>query len=155
LVHTGVVRLLFVPEEKEVHIQSEAVAGPNAYATNQWIRSYRTLGRGVLPEPYIFIEDYKPRSHLATDHRMNEAVSAMKRETRGTALLNTGVKKVVKQPLMELLGVWKFHTVTNHQDLRSAARIALYGMVKSETLNKVLYSVVDDHLVGRAWRVHQ
>jgi hypothetical protein len=56
---------------------------------------------------------------------------------------------------MELLGVWKFHTVTNHQDLRSAARIALYGMVKSETLNKVLYSVVDDHLVGRAWRVHQ
>jgi hypothetical protein len=86
---------------------------------------------------------------------MTEAVTNFQRETRGTVLLNTGVKKTIKRPLMELLGCWAFTTTTHHQDLRSAARIALYGMVKNDTLNQVLYSVVRDHLEGRTWHVHQ
>jgi hypothetical protein len=154
LVHTGVVRLVFVPQSREVLVQHEAVVGPNAYAVDQWIRRHSSVGRGVLPQPYIFIEGYKPRSNFGSDIRMTEAVQDMKRETRGSVLLNTGVKKVVKQPLMELLGVWKFSTVTNHQDLRSAARIALLGMLKNDTLNEVVAEVVKCHLVGKAWRVH-
>jgi hypothetical protein len=85
---------------------------------------------------------------------MLAAVADMRRETRGTVLNNTGVKKVVRQPLMELLGVWKFSTTTHHQDLRSAARIALLGMLKHQELNRLLTEVVKDNLEGRGWRVH-
>ena len=153
LVHSGVVRLVFVPDDEEIVVEHEAVVGPNAYAAGQWIRR-NNLGRGVLPQPFIWIEGYKPRSHYGTDHRMHSAVQDFKRETNGTVLLNTGVKKVVKQPLMEVLGCWKFSTTTHHQDLRSAARIALLGMLKHEGLNKLLAEVVKAHLEGRAWRVH-
>jgi hypothetical protein len=65
-----------------------------------------------------------------------------------------GVKKVVKSPLMELLGVWDFRLKTHHQDLRSAARIALLGMLKDDHLNKLLTDVVADHLRGENWNVH-
>jgi hypothetical protein len=75
---------------------------------------------------------------------------------KATVVLNTGVKKIVKRPLMELLGVWSFATGTHHQDLRSAARIALYGMLKHEPLNRLLSDVVRDHLRGEDWDVrHQ
>ena len=71
-----------------------------------------------------------------------------------TVLPNMGVKKVVRRPLMELLGAWKFSTVTHHQDLRSAARIALLGMLKDPHMNRLLFDVVLDHIEGRTWRVH-
>jgi hypothetical protein len=154
LVHTGVVRFVFVPRHREVLLQHEAITGPNAYAVGQWIKSSAILGLGVLPQPFIWIEDYKPRSHFGTDPKMLAAVADMRRETRGTVLNNTGVKKVVRQPLMELLGVWKFSTTTHHQDLRSAARIALLGMLKHQELNRLLTEVVKDNLEGRGWRVH-
>lgn len=54
---------------------------------------------------------------------------------------------------MNLLGVWKFSTVTHHQDLRSAARIALFGMLKNEETNRLLADVVADHLKGSDWDV--
>jgi hypothetical protein len=43
--------------------------------------------------------------------------------------------------------------VTNHQDLRSAARIALLGMAKNEETNGVLASVVSAHLNNNPWTV--
>lgn len=147
LVHTGVVRLLFVPSVREVHLEHEAIAGPDAKATADWIST------GEFVEPTVFIEGYRPRSHFNSDAQMTAAVQQIRAATGGRVLLNTGVKKVVKQPLMELLGCWKFSTVTHHQDLRSAARIALLGMLKQESFNVLLTSVVRDHLAGRTWRV--
>lgn len=154
LVHTGVVRLLFTPESQAITVEHEAVAGPDTAATGRWIRDLQVGGPGFNPKPHIFVEGYRPRSHFSTDERMTEAVQNMRRELDATVLLNTGVKKVVKQPLMELLGVWKFSTSTHHQDLRSAARIALLGMLKNELLNRLLTDVVRAHLAGRPWRVH-
>lgn len=155
LVHTGVVELTFSSDLKTIEVQHEAVAGPDARAVNDFITrpvdNPKMWGGGP---PAIFIEKYQPRSHLNTDARMIEAVTAMRQALPGSAvLLNTGVKKVIHQKLMELLGVWRFTTTTHHQDLRSAARIALFGMVKDDELNTVLADVVRDHLAGRTWDV--
>lgn len=148
LVHTGVVDLLFQPDHHHITVTHEAIAGPDGQAIRRWVD-----GR-YGPAPITFIEGYRPRSHLHTDAEMTKAVLEMKKALPGSkVLLNTGVKKVVKQPLMELLGCWKFSTVTHHQDLRSAARIALLGMLKSEPLNRLLTQVVTDHLRGETWHV--
>jgi len=155
LVHTGVVRMLFDPDNRVITTEHEAVAGPDATAVAFWAagRGTRLQLHELLPWRVVFIEGYRPRSNLNSDARMVEAVSQMRAATKGTVLLNTGVKKVVKRDLMELLGVWKFGTVTHHQDLRSAARIAILGMLKDEALNRLVYDVVDDHLKGRTWTV--
>ena len=148
LVHTGVVRLVFRPDEKAVDVAHQAIVGPDAAAVRAW----------AVPDPHdwprIFIEKYQPRSHFAGDVRMVEAQANLKtRLPSAQLLLNTGVKQVVRKSLMELLGIWRFTTVTNHQDLRSAGRIALYGMLKDEELNRLLADVVRDQLKGDDWDV--
>lgn len=152
LVHTGVVDLLFVPADRRIEVETVAIVGPDVQAAQVWINK----GRQRSAFQHIYIEGYRPRSNFGTDTKMVAAVQALKAGLpTSTILLNHGVKKVVKQPLMELLGVWKFGTVTHHQDLRSAARIALFGMLKQEPLNRLLTTVVRDHLEGRTWDVQQ
>jgi len=149
LVHTGCVRMVFVPLARTILVEHLVVVGPDAVAVRDWARG---------PQPYgvprqIYIEDYKPRHHYAPDMQMVAAVSEMRKVVAGHLLMNTGVKKVVRRQLMDLLGVWSFSTVTHHQDLRSAARIGIYGMLKHAVMNELLADVVADHLKGRTWQV--
>lgn len=147
LVHTGVVGLLFDDTNHSISVTSLAVSGPDAHVVSASIPQY---GKA----PAIFIEGYRPRSHLQQDKQMAQAVTDMKRALPGSIVLdNTGVKKVIRQSLMELVGCWRFTTPTHHQDLRSAARIALLGMCKDEEMNRLLATVVADHLDGRTWNV--
>jgi hypothetical protein len=146
LVHTGVVRLWFEPRHREITVDHYVVLGPDGKVVNQWVRQE--------PHPEIFIEGYRPRSNLNSDERMVKGVAAIALATKGKVLNNTGVVKVVKPQLLELIGAWRFSTPTHHQDLRSAARIAVLGMLKNDTHNALLTSVVRDHLRGRTWRVH-
>ena len=148
LVHTGCVRLRFWPGEKRAEIEHAVFSGTSPAPVRDW-----TLAPGLRIQPRIFIEGYRPRSHLGTDEKMVTAVNQLKLATGGKVLLNEGVKKVIRPELMKLLEVWFFTTPTHHQDLRSAARIALFGMVKDEHLNQVLADVVRDHLDGRSWQV--
>lgn len=149
LVHTGVVLMYFDPDNREITVDTEAVVGPDADALKTWLRA------SAAPTARVFIEGYRPRSNLNSDARMIKAVSDMRDATKGKVLLNTGVKKVVKEPLMRMLGVWKFSTVTHHQDLRSAARIALLGMLRDPELNHLLADITRDHLDGSPWDVQQ
>ena len=143
--------MLFVPEVRNIVINSAVFAGPDATAVALWLAKHWSYGR---PPTATFIEQYRPRVGYAQDVRMVEAQQkfrgAMK---RAKFINNTGSKKVVKRELMELLGVWKFSTPTHHQDLRSAARIAVFGMLKDDELNAVVTAVVKDHLDGRTWHV--
>lgn len=144
LVHTGVVSMTFDRTIKTVWVASYVIDGPDAAAV-----------KAVLePRAVVFIEGYRPRSNFSTDARMAAAVTDMRKATGGAVLQNMGVKKIVKSPLMEMLHVWKFDQVTHHQDLRSAARIALFGMLKDDHLNQLLTTVVADHLSGEDWDVH-
>lgn len=146
LVDTGAVHLLFLPEISTWQVDYAAFAGNKEIAeTIAWCRQW--------PYDGLFIEAYKPRSHFGTDPKMTALVHELKRGlTKSVTLDNTGVKKVITQELMDLLGVWKFTQTTHHQDLRSAARIGLYGMVKNADWNPVLAQLVEDFIENRPWR---
>lgn len=154
LVHTGVVALMFEPIACRIHVAFEVVDGPNAREVDVWVNHWQQYYDVPQRDTHVFIEGYKPRSHFNSDARMVKAVSDMGTTLKGSkVLLNTGVKQVIRQPLMDLLEVWDFPVTTHHQDLRAAARIALLGMVKNVDLNILLAQFVHDHVKGETWNV--
>jgi hypothetical protein len=151
IVHTGVVSLDFNVEDRELDIHAAAIDGPNALATGLQIQQWHPDRQ--LTALDIFIEWYRPRSGFSVDERMVQANGQFRTVLHGNLLRNTGVKKVVTQELMELLHCWKFSTTTHHQDIRSAARIAILGMMLDPALNQVLYTFTTDNIDGRDWNV--
>lgn len=148
LVHTGVVHMHFDRVDRVLTNRRLVVEGVQPLEILEWLVANK------LSADAIFIEGYRPRSNYGTDTKMLEAVKDYKNTLRNTVVLqNMGVKKIIKQDLMELLSVWTFSTTTNHQDLRSAARIALLGMVKNAQYNEVLSYFVSSHLLGSPWDV--
>lgn len=148
LVHTGVVRLLFKQPAKELLIETHVIDGLDAEAVNEW--TYQT----GLPRPKVYVEKYRPRQNLSADTRMVQGERDLKREIPAAILLsNTGVKKVATEPLMRAMGLWSFKQSTHHQDLRSAARIAVLGMMKDEALNVTLSDLIRAHLNGKPWTI--
>jgi len=153
LVHTGLVRMVFDSAQRSVSLEHEVISGAQppedqGKQANLWAKQ-----QPPKRPAYVYIEGYKPRHHYGSDPKMIALANEMRRWTGGKVLLNTGVKKVVKKDLMILLGVWSFGTVTHHQDLRAAARIALLGMLKDPALNRVLADIVRDHLNGQTWAI--
>ena len=149
LVHTGVVSMVFIPADKELVVRHLVVDGPDPEAVKEWVaNTHPNL------KPFIFVERYVPRQRLSTDERMVKAEAAFVAGMPDARWIrNTDVKRVVSPELMQLLRVWQFPTVTHHQDLRSAARIGLYGMMKFTELNKILADFVAAHLDGNPWKV--
>lgn len=151
LVHTGIVMLDFDIEKSQLTVDHRMVKGLNS------VQARIDVATMTKHKPYptidIFIEWYRPRSNFSVDERMIQANSEFARDLGGFLLRNTGVKKIVTQELMELAHVWSFPTKTHHQDLRSAARIALLGMMLDPALNKVLYTFATDNTKGRTWNV--
>ena len=151
LVHTGIVLVDFDFEKRQLTVDNRAVKGLDSAVARQEIEAM------AKHKPYstldIFIEWYRPRSGFSVDEQMVQANSDFRRDLNGQLLRNTGVKKVVTRELMELVHVWSFLTSTHHQDLRSAARIALLGMMLNPALNKVLYTFATDNTDGRNWDV--
>lgn len=149
LVDTGVVGLTFKPGLRQLHIEHIVYPGTDFAGLSDWIyQSHRPA------KQFVFIEKYTPRLKLDSDQRMVQAEQTLRQALPDSKVLpNTGIKRVIPQQLMEVFGVWSWPTVTHHQDLRSAARIALLGMVKEPRLNSIMADVVRDHLEGRPWRV--
>lgn len=146
LVHTGLVHLGFDQHDKVISVGATVISGLDAVA----------VARTIQPMGYehMFIEAYRPRSNYGQDQRMVEGVREIHKALPGSVVLpNTGVKKVVRPALLKLLGVNTFGLRTNHDDLRSAARIAVLGMLKDPTMNTLLSDIVHDHLEGAPWDV--
>lgn len=147
LVHTGLVLIQLFPDDHSLRIREAVVEGIDVekislQVTDLW---------GV--NEHIVIESFRTRSNFAQDDEMRQGVTLLKSALPNAQLLdNMGVKQVVKPDLMKLLGVWNFATRSNHQDLRSAARIALLYMLKLHDFNTVLASIVEDHLKGETWK---
>lgn len=151
LVHTGIVMLDFRLEQRELTVDHRVVDGLDSRAARQEVESM--AGHKPYSTLDIFIEWYRPRSGFSVDERMVQANSDFRQDLSGTLLRNTGVKKVITTDLMKLLHVWTFSSKTHHQDLRSAARIAVLGMLLDPTLNSVLYLFTTDNTDGRDWNV--
>lgn len=145
LVHTGVVSLMLDQDKQQVRVRHAVVDGIDA----------EKIAIEVGEPQLTFIEKYLPRSNYGTDERMVQGERDLVREMPNAATLrNYGVRTVVTPGLMELLGVWKFSTKTNHDDLRSAARICILGLMKHDLGNQLLAACVQAHLDGWDWEVH-
>lgn len=156
LVHTGVVAIKLDPLHKRWRVEEAAVAGVKDEDDVTQV-DVEGAAQACLQfgSDHVFIEGYRPRSHFDTDSRMQAGVRGIRASVlRSKVINNTGVKQVVGQELMHLLGVWKFATSTNHQDLRSAARIGIYGALKDPDLNKIMTEFVTDYLDGKPWTRH-
>ena len=140
IVTTGVVTLSIDSDDRFFQVFEMAL-------TQEELPSLRLM----TPAERTFIEAYEPRSNFGHDTRMAELVKQIADETGGKIISNKGVKKVIRKKLMEHLGLWNFQTQTHHQDLRSAAYIMLYGMVKDEVGNQLLTQIVMDHLAHDDW----
>lgn len=151
LVHTGIVVFDFDIPVRELTVSHAVVDGLDAVAARAAVEALTP--DEFYPTLVTYIEQYRPRSGFGVDERMVQANSDFRLRLGGYLLRNTGVKKVVTQELMELCHCWKFPSKTHHQDLRSAARIALLGMMLDATLNKVLFTFTTDMQDGRTWNV--
>lgn len=148
LVHTGCVSIEFFERSRRIEVRHEAVVGPDGTAVREW------LDQLMVPRESVWIEAFRDRGNLNTNAEMHAGVRDIRAATGGKVLDNTGIKTVITNDLLRLLGCWKFGTVTNHQDLRSAARIALLGYVKTDHGNSVVARVVADHLAGKTWTIN-
>lgn len=144
LVHTGYVELEFYPDLKLVHTKWRILDGDASEEVKELIHT-------TVRQPEVFVEDYRPRSNFGTDSRMREQIGKYRALNPWVHLLdNTGVKKIITSQMMKLFDLWSFPERTHHDDLRSAARIALYGMAKDSLLNSVLTDAVTG-LLDKNW----
>ena len=97
----------------------------------------------------IFVEEYRPRLKLQTDKEMLEMQSLLrKRLDYAVFLPNMGIKQLITSDFMKMLHVWNFpQSPTHHQDLRSAARIALLGAIKDDEAAEYVNQYAWDQLV--------
>ena len=156
LVDTGIVQISFDTDTQRWYVNHTVFKGVVDTQGKRRIPSAEIadyLNAEVPSHAVIYIEAYRPRSHYQNDAEMGRAINDLKaRVKKAKSLDNTGMKKIVKPALMQRLNVWTFSTKTHHQDLRSAARIALYAMLKDDTMNHLLSAFLYDELIaGRPW----
>lgn len=149
---TGVVMITFNRKTCTVTVRTIVFDGQavkaNPKRIKEWIISW------CFDWPHIYIEKFVPRPGMNTTPEMTELERLLAMNLKDSKLVrNTGVKQVIVQKLLEMLGLWRFNVATNHDDLRAAARIALFGMAKDDRLNKVLAEVVRAELDGSPWTV--
>lgn len=147
IVDTGVVRLRFKPEIATLEVSYAVVSGIDAKRIGDWIK----LEDGPA---LVFVEKYRPRSNFGTDQRMVEGERDLRVVLKDAVFLNnTGIKAVVKPNILMSMGLWKFRLSTHHQDLRSAARIAVLGTMKDDVGNKILSDFIVAQIDEDPWTV--
>lgn len=153
VVDTGVVCITFYPDEKKIWVDHKVfhkLSLNNVDELQEYVQAYDQNA-----VKHVVIEDYDARSNFNNDKHMASLVTLLKQSLPGAkALNNAGILTLIKPALMKALDVWTYPTPTNHNDLRSAARIALLAMAKDDTgLAELLSLVVKDHLYGTEWLV--
>lgn len=160
IVDTGLVALELDRERKSLTVHSRVWS-------NVTVRDKNTIR--VVPEfldsideeiskynhtRYTYVEGYRNRGRNPyQDQNMTVLVQAIhKRLTTSKVVDNTGVKKVVKEPLLLLFRAGQLWTQrTHHSDLTSAMRIALKGAIEDKQLNGLIAEFAIDNLENRPW----
>jgi hypothetical protein len=138
IVDTGAVTFFLDPDKLTLDVTAEKLLGSAPEPIEEYVK------RNTRDRTFTFVEAYRDRGTVFNTHgTMRQIEAALRRSLPDVEILdNTGVKKVVTKPLMQLLNCWDFPTVTHHQDIRSAARIALYGGLKNTEINSYLTQIV-------------
>lgn len=150
LVHTGVVTMVFDEVVQELSIREAVFTGPAATPVALFLKD------GAFGLQYdTWIEGFRTRGNLRVNKPMMDAIAHLKIELgpRAHVLDNMGAKQVVLPALMKAMEVWNFSTPSHHQDLRSAARILLFGALKLPEYNMILSEFIECHLDGYPWQI--
>lgn len=103
---------------------------------------------------HIFVENFQQRGrNVFQDQDMLALVRETNKAVRGELIDNTSVKKLVTEDTLDAFNMRRFSVATNHQDLKSAARILLVGMIKDKELNKTVADFILDHIQGNQWKL--
>ena len=147
IVHTGLVELNWDFHNQELRVNARSVDG----ITKQSAIELRDLiVRRIWRKSNIIVEEYRPRSHFSTDTEMVEGQAMLKLHLPSAKIINnSGVKSIVTKELLQLLNLYDWPT-THHNDLRSAARIALLAMLRDERANNRLAKFVEAALDNKA-----
>ena len=140
LVHTGIVVLKFditssvlmtafhVMEGFDAEELAAVLAAAQPEAGDEW---------------HLFNELYRPRMGNSPNKRMVQIEREIEMiEPTVEHINNSGVHKIVRDPLLQQLGLKSWPLRTNHQDLKSAAKTAIFGMLKEPRLNEVLADIL-------------
>lgn len=152
---TGIVRYRWVMDNNLIEVRPIVVSGGKAEDV------IRALATAMGPKDPVFIEAYRPRGGMNTNARMMALVRDIQQGYNhggirsAKVLPNTGIKSVVKPQLLSLLQSASFGIRTNHDDLVSAARIAILGMLKDDAWNARLTQLVTDTIEGVDWDIRQ
>ena len=137
VIHTGIIVSKINPHVKEVKNSTFLMEGCPVMDIRDILRNFQSTA--------TFIEGYRPRSNLHHDRQMQEFVSYLNFHLQNSiALDNMDSKNVVKNDLLKLFKLYSFSTRSHHQDLRSAARIMLFGALKQNDTNALIADVVRD-----------
>lgn len=154
VVHTGCVALLLDESTHTIDVIVELIQGVDVSLVRQWV------DKQIHPDR-VFIEDYNPGNFGGTDKRMSEAVGRLKAEFppedgRVKYVDNAGINTLIPVAVQKVFGVHHFPITTHHNDLNSAGKIALLGMLQDKGgLLQLASQVVAAELVGKPWHVIQ
>ena len=150
LVNTGVVVLRANTRQHHLNVEHFVIDGKVNHA-KQVAELLDSLGYSTK---HVFIEAFRERGNqYAQDKAMRELMADFRAVLpKALVLDNMGVKKIVPTEILGIFGMDNFPT-THHRDLESAARILIYGMLKDDKLNVVVYEIVSDYVHLRPWSV--
>ena len=146
LVHTGIVTVTLDNYARTVSVHHTVIQGADADTVADYLTNSQDLGA-------VFVEKYEDRGTTFTTHsEMRAFETQLKRLVPHIVLLsNAGVKKVVKDDMLERLHCLNF-PATNHRDLQAAARIGIYGALKDPATNSLIYQYLIDSVGGKPWQ---
>lgn len=148
IVHTGLVELNWDFHNQELRITARSVDGITEQSV---IELRRCIQRRMRRKSNIIVEEYRPKSHFSSDTKMVEGQAMLKLHLPSAKIINnSGVKSIVSKELLQLLNLYDWSTTTHHNDLRSAARIALLAMLRDERANNRLAKFVEAALNNKA-----
>ncbi len=164
LVDTAVVAMVIYPYQNRAYVDCQKVTmqDDDQDAVADEVKTFVEMhvkGASGNSEVLVFIESYRERGNsYATDPKMRNLVLLIEREVEEELVMlrgpgqfivkqidNTGVKKVVRRPLLEVFGLTGFPS-SHHQDFASAARILMYGALKLDHVNEMLAKMLFDHV---------
>ncbi len=150
LVNTGMVVLRANTRQHHLNVEHFVIDGKANHA-KQVAELLDSLGYSTK---HVFIEAFRERGNqYAQDKAMRELMADFRSVLpKAMVLDNMGVKKIVPTETLGIFGMDDF-PATHHRDLESAARILVYGMLKDDKLNEVVYSIVSDYVHLRPWSV--
>lgn len=147
IVHTGLVELNWDFHNRKLRVNARSVDGITEQSV---IELQKRIEQRMWLKSNIIVEEYRPKSHFSTDTKMVEGQAMLKLHLPSAKIINnSGVKSIVTKELLQLLDLYDWPT-THHNDLRSAARIALLAMLRDERANNRLAEFVGAALNNKA-----